>query len=110
MAEMITPTGILDPEVSAVVYYAFELGGFTTRSDFARINAEAVAASAVQGFISTEVPGDGFGSVWRPTPLGLDAIYINGGKPSQLYIHGGLPDAFIVSLTERPHREPAILN
>lgn len=107
---MISPIGILDADVSAVVYYAFEMGGFTTRSDFARLNAEAVAAASVQGFITTEIPGEGFGSVWRPSALGLDAIFINGGRPSQLYVHGGLPDAFIVSLTERPHREPAILN
>lgn len=99
---MIAPIGILDPDVSAVVYYAYEVGGFTTRSDFARHNAEAVAAAAVQGFISTEIPGEGYGTIWRPTPLGLDAIYINGGRPSQLYVHGGLPDALIVSLTERP--------
>lgn len=107
---MIAPIGILEPDVSAVVYYCYEVGGFTTRSDYARLNAEAVAAAAVQGFITTEVPGEGYGSTWRPSALGLDAIFINGGRPSQLYVHGGLPDAFIVSITERPDRGPAILN
>lgn len=99
---MIPPIGILEPSVSAVVYYCYEVGGFLTRSNYARQNAEAVAAAAVQGFISTEVPGEGYGSMWRPTPLGLDAIYINGGRPSQLYVHGGLPDAFIISLERKP--------
>jgi hypothetical protein len=102
---VIAPIGILDPEVSAVVYSCYETGGFTTRSDFARQNAEAVAAAACQGFITTEVPREGFTTAWRCTPLGLDAIFINGGRPSTLYKHGGLPDAFIASLTERPQRE-----
>lgn len=104
---MIRPIGILDPHVSGVVYYAYEVGGFLTRSNYARQNAEAVAAAAVQGFITTEIPGDGFGSMWRPTPLGLDAIYINGGRPSSLYVHGGLPDAFIVSLERKPEHATA---
>jgi hypothetical protein len=82
---VIASIGIRDPDVSAVVYYAYTVGGFTTRSDFARLNAEAVAAAAVQGFITTEVPGDGYGSVWRPSPLGADALFINGGTPSHLY-------------------------
>lgn len=106
---MIGLNGVYDDRTQDVVTHCYEVGGFTTRSDFARLNAEAVAAAAVQGFITTEVPREGYGSIWRPSALGLDAIFINGGRPSQLYTHGGLPDAFIVSLTERP-REPAILN
>jgi hypothetical protein len=96
---VIAPIGIRDPDVSAVVYYAYTVGGFTTRSDFARNNAEAVAAAAVQGFITTEVPGEGYGSVWRPSPLGADALFINGGRPSHLYVHGQLPAATTERLT-----------
>lgn len=100
---MIAPTGINDPDVSAVVYYAYDVGGFTTRSSFARENAEAVAAAAVQGLLTTEVPREGFGTIWRPTSLGTDCLFINGGSPSSLYQHGGLPDAFLNSLSEREH-------
>lgn len=89
---MIEPSGILDPDVSSVVFHAFHSGGFTTRSDFARHNAEAVAAAALQGFLTTEVPREGFGHVWRASPLGADALFTNGG-PSCLS-HSGLPDPF----------------
>lgn len=85
---MIAPLGIRDPDVSAVVYYAYTVGGFTTRSDFARLNAEAVAAAAIQGFLTTEVPREGFGSVWRPSPRGLGSLFINSGLPNHLCDHG----------------------
>lgn len=102
----IAPNGLLAPEVSAVVQYAYETGGFTTRSDYARANAEAVAAASVQGFLSTEVPGLGFGPAWRITALGLDGLHILLGKPSCLYTHGTLPQSILVSR----EREPAVLN
>ncbi len=45
---------------------------FTTRSDFARTNAEWVAVCACQGFISTSIVGDEeFGRVWHITVMGL---------------------------------------
>jgi hypothetical protein len=84
---MIAPIGTRDPEVSAAIYYAYSMGGFSTRSNYARENAEAVAASAVQGFITTEVPREGYGTVWRPTPRGLEAIFIDGGSPSSLHAY-----------------------
>lgn len=90
---MIGATGILDPRISTVVYRAFEYGGFATRSDYARQNAESVAAAAVLGFITTEMPGGGFGRTWRATAFGVDSLFIAGGKPSSLYVHGGLPGA-----------------
>jgi hypothetical protein len=86
---------MITPEVSEVLHYCYEVGGFTTRSDYARQYAEAIAAAACQGFITTEVPREGFGSIWRPTPLGLDALFINGGTPSHLYVHGQLPEVSI---------------
>lgn len=54
--------------------YTFLAGGFTTRSDTARENAELVAEAAQQGFLMTLTPRDGYGSVWRLTPRGMDEI------------------------------------
>lgn len=100
---MIQPIGLLDPHVSEVVQYAFETGGFTTRSDYARTHMEAVAAAAVQGFLTTEVPGQGFGNHWRATALGIDGLFIvTNGRASDLYAHGTLPDTL--------RCEPAVLN
>jgi len=93
---------VIDEAVLSVVQYAYEMGGFYTRSNFARGNAENVAAAALQGLLTTEVPREGYGSIWRPTPLGTDAIFVGSGTPSSLYTHGGLPDGFLSSLTERP--------
>jgi len=45
---------------------------FTTRSEFARTNAEWIAVCACQGFISTSIVGDDeFGRVWHITVMGL---------------------------------------
>lgn len=100
---MIAPIGILSPEVQEVVQYAFDTGGFTTRSDYARANVEAIAAAAVQGFLTTEVPGQGFGSNWRASALGIDGLFVAlSGRPSDLYAHGTLPEVM--------RCEPRLLN
>lgn len=105
----IAPTGLFAPEVASVVQYAYETGGFTTRSDYARGHIEAIAAAACQGFLTTEVPGVGFGPAWRITALGLDGLsIILSGKPSCLYSHGTLPRT-LTSIDQR-EREPAVLN
>jgi hypothetical protein len=45
---------------------------FTTRSDFARTNAEWVAVCACEGFISTCTVGtEEFGRMWHITVMGL---------------------------------------
>ena len=45
---------------------------FTTRSDFARNNAELVAVCACEGFISTKTVGTNqFGRRWHITVMGL---------------------------------------
>lgn len=49
--------------------------GFTTRSDFARQNAELVAQAACLGLISTKVPDGVFGGIWSLTPLGLTTLF-----------------------------------
>lgn len=45
---------------------------FTTRSDFARTNAELIAVCACEGFISTRTVGtEQFGRRWHITVMGL---------------------------------------
>lgn len=100
---MIQPIGILDPHVQEVVQHAFDNGGFTTRSDYARANVEAIAAASVQGFLTTEVPGRGFGSIWRASALGIDGLFVAvSGRPSDLYATGVLPEVM--------RCEPRVLN
>lgn len=101
-------TIIPDSDVHAVVAHCYDVGGFTTRSDYARENAEAVAAAGIQGLITTEVPGRGFGSAWRASALGLDMMFAVAGRPPSIRGHGGLPDAFLQSLHGERAREPAL--
>lgn len=46
-------------------------GGFTTKSDYARFNADQVAIAASEGWITTMLPGGGFGRSWYITLTGL---------------------------------------
>ena len=49
--------------------------GFTTKSDFARANADYVAIAACMGWISTRIfPPDVWGSTWQITSKGLRAL------------------------------------
>lgn len=47
------------------------LAPFKTKSDFARLFATEVASLASQGYISTWLPGDAYGTEWRLTTTGL---------------------------------------
>jgi hypothetical protein len=59
------------PRLTEVLLRAYQ-SPFTTRSDFARTNAEYIAVCACQGFISTNIVGDEeFGRVWHITVMGL---------------------------------------
>ena len=61
-------TGQLLTEVLSRAYQT----PFTTRSDFARNNAELVAVCACEGFISTKTVGTNqFGRRWYITVMGL---------------------------------------
>jgi len=61
-------TGQLLTEVLSRAYQT----PFTTRSDFARNNAELVAVCACEGFISTKTVGTNqFGRQWHITVMGL---------------------------------------
>lgn len=59
----------------ALLEHAFLVGGFTTKSDFARAEADIIAQAAAVGFLTTQTPKDGFQSVWRLTPQGQTAMW-----------------------------------
>lgn len=62
-------------ELIELLEHTYLSGGFTTRSDMARLNAELVAEAATKGLLTTETPRDGFLSVWRLTAEGLDVLW-----------------------------------
>lgn len=70
------PTGHsdMDKRLCKVLIEAWQRG-FTTKSDFARENADYVAITACMGFISTRIfPPDVWGSTWQITAKGLLAL------------------------------------
>jgi len=48
---------------------------FMTKSDYARDNADLVAAAASGGLITTLVSSADHGRRWRPTPEGLQLLW-----------------------------------
>ena len=54
----------------SLLEHTFLTGGFTTRSDYARTNAETIAQAACRGYLTTDTPRDGWGCVWRLTVNG----------------------------------------
>lgn len=66
----LTPT---DGRVEEVLTEAW-LHGFSTRSNFARENAEAVACACAEGLITTRYPSGEYGSVWRCTARGANQL------------------------------------
>lgn len=61
--------------LAQLLEFTFLSGGFTTRSDAARDNAEMIAEAAIKGYLTTATPRDGFGNVWRLTPFGLTMVF-----------------------------------
>jgi hypothetical protein len=60
----------------SVVAYAYDTGGFTTRSDYSRAHSEEIAQAACCGLITTARPADGsFGNFWRVSPFGLMLLF-----------------------------------
>jgi hypothetical protein len=55
--------------------FTFLSGGFTTRSDTARENAELIAEAAIKGYLTTNTPRDGFCNVWRLSSFGLSSLW-----------------------------------
>lgn len=56
--------------------HTFLAGGFTTRSDTARENAELVAEGAILGYLTTRTPRDGYRTVWRLTNSGQTRMWM----------------------------------
>lgn len=63
----------MEDEILKVVLEAWNRP-FTTRSDFARHNAEIVAVCACSGYITTRITADAFGNVWKTTTEGLGLL------------------------------------
>jgi hypothetical protein len=59
--------------VTAVLTRAW-VSPFETRSNFARENAEAIAAAAQSGFVSTYTSDGTFGSTWHITLRGMQHL------------------------------------
>jgi hypothetical protein len=51
------------------------MGGIAVQSDFFRKNPSYVALAASDGLITTHLPGNRFGSVWRITPKGCAKLF-----------------------------------
>lgn len=69
-----TPVGI-GTTLTDVLRHAW-LSPFTTKSDFARAAADAVAMAASDGFISTRVAAGFYGNRWLITPTGLRHFHV----------------------------------
>jgi len=50
------------------------LSQVTTKSDFARSEANAIAAAASEGFLTTRIGEDRYTRYWLPTPVGLEFL------------------------------------
>lgn len=62
-----------------LIEYTYLAGGFTTKSDFARAEADLIAQASSVGFLTTQTPRDGFLSVWRLTPQALVYMWESSG-------------------------------
>jgi len=64
-------------DLNNVLYQAYKYG-FKVQSDFARENAQAVAALACLGMITTKEAPNQYGRIWRITGVGLETLRIEG--------------------------------
>ena len=53
---------------------------FTTKSDFARENADLIAMAASDGFITTRIATGLYGRTWHITPSGLQHLFALRGE------------------------------
>lgn len=58
------------------------LGGLSTKSDAARVNADYIAIAAREGLITTETDPGSYGKRWYVTPRGLAALFKEKGMRS----------------------------
>lgn len=74
--------------IQELLEHTFLVGGFTTRSDLARDNAELIAEASQRGYITTLTPKDGFANVWRLTVDGLKQVAMWYPYPDESIYHG----------------------
>lgn len=68
-----TPTEYLG--FREILHFAWR-SEFTTKSDFARLHANMIAAAASQGWLTTYDPVlNAFSNSWRITPSGLQELF-----------------------------------
>lgn len=46
----------------------------TTKSDYARTEADTIAAAASEGFLTTRIGPEKYSRLWLPTPVGLEFL------------------------------------
>lgn len=56
------------------------IGGFHTKSDFARYNADYIAIAVTTGLITTRLMGGEYGRKWWITPKGLRQLWARSGR------------------------------
>src|SRR4051812_7881015 len=69
-----TRKGVLGPTLTRVVEKVWKQTP-STKSDFAKAEADWIAVAASMGLITTMTGPDRFGRKWLVTPLGLTALF-----------------------------------
>jgi hypothetical protein len=64
-----TPTN----KMAQVIYLCWTMR-VTTKSDTARTQADWIAASASEGYLTTRLGEDEYSRQWLPTPVGLEYL------------------------------------
>ncbi len=70
---------LLTDRLYTVVHRAW-LGGFHTKSNFARFNADYTAIAVEAGLITTRLPDGDYGRKWWVTPRGLKQLWARQGR------------------------------
>lgn len=67
-----TPTKLAGALASVI--YTCWVAQVTTKSDFARTEANLIAAAASEGYLTTRIGLDRYSKLWLPTPVGLEFL------------------------------------
>jgi hypothetical protein len=68
-------------DLDTVINKAY-MDGIGINGDWARYNAQVIAAAASRGLITTETSAGQYGRVWRPTYEGI--VWVQAGKVPEL--------------------------
>lgn len=64
----------IGPKLTKVLHQAW-LSPFSTKSNYARHEADWIAVAASQGLLTTRASKDLYGQLWRVTPRGLARLF-----------------------------------